>query len=133
MHLKSTAAAITLLLAFGPQAGIARDVPRGLKAFYDTVKNGGTCSGSDLLQGGFYDEDDGSKNYGYCRKGMKDKGFYLKGPSSKLANMDIDCDGHQTKGDGRCGGSSDTQSQTRWQDEVKEYGGISDLNAYIHP
>lgn len=133
MHLKATAAAITLLLAFGPQDGIARDVPRSLKAFYDSAKNGGSCSGSDLLQGGFYDQDDGSKNYGYCQKGMKDKGFYLKGPSSKLANMDIDCDGHQTNGDGRCGGSSDTQSETRWKDEVKKYGGISDLNAYIHP
>lgn len=50
--------------------------------------------------------------------------------------MDIDCDGIQNgpANDGRCGSSSDTQSQTSFQDTVKGYGtGQKDLDAFIHP
>jgi chitosanase len=47
--------------------------------------------------------------------------------------MDIDCDGDQSyRGDGRCGSSQDTQSETTFKDEVRKFG-ISDLNANIHP
>jgi len=49
--------------------------------------------------------------------------------------MDIDCDGKQggPGEDGRCGSSSDTQSQTSFKDTVAEYGaGIDDLNAKVH-
>lgn len=50
--------------------------------------------------------------------------------------MDIDCDGIQDGpgNDGRCGSSSDTQSQTSFMDTVASYGqGVSDLNAFVHP
>lgn len=46
--------------------------------------------------------------------------------------MDIDCDGAQGGGDGRCGKSQDTQDETAFKDTVSSYG-ISDLNANIHP
>lgn len=53
--------------------------------------------------------------------------------------MDIDCDGNQNEptssaNDGRCGSSSDTQSDTSFEDTVASYGkGLKNLNAYIHP
>jgi hypothetical protein len=50
--------------------------------------------------------------------------------------MDIDCDGVQSGPgrDSRCGDSSDTQSQTSFQDTVAGYKkGVSDLNAFVHP
>lgn len=57
--------------------------------------------------------------------------MFIKG-KSQFANMDIDCDGAQGGGDGRCGSSTDTQGETAFKDTVKSYG-ISDLNANIHP
>lgn len=50
--------------------------------------------------------------------------------------MDIDCDGIQNGAgnDGRCGSSSDTQSDTSFEDTVASYGqGINNLNAFVHP
>lgn len=68
---------------------------------------------------------------------MKDYGvIYLQGTNGRLVNMDIDCDGEQggPADDGRCGSSSDTQSQTSFQDQVASYDtGIQDLNANVHP
>ena len=49
--------------------------------------------------------------------------------------MDIDCDGQQGGAgeDGRCGSSGDTQSQTKFKDNIAGYNvGISDLNAKVH-
>ncbi|CAF9940498.1 MAG: hypothetical protein HETSPECPRED_002425 [Heterodermia speciosa] len=46
--------------------------------------------------------------------------------------MDIDCDGIQKGGDGRCGSSTDTQSQTAFQGQIPG-NVIKDLNANIHP
>lgn len=65
--------------------------------------------------------------------------LYLHGTGSKLANMDIDCDGDQSDlGDGRCGKSQDTQSQTAFKDLVRKYSkkngkAVSDLNANFIP
>ena len=39
---------------------LSRQLPPNLRAFYDSVKSG-RCSGSNLLQGGFQDEEDGPK------------------------------------------------------------------------
>lgn len=39
---------------------LSRQVPPNLRAFYDSVKSG-RCNGSNLLQGGFQDEEDGPK------------------------------------------------------------------------
>jgi hypothetical protein len=50
--------------------------------------------------------------------------------------MDIDCDGDQSDpGDGRCGTSEDTQSQTAFKDMVQSYsnGTVDDLNANYIP
>ena len=54
--------------------------------------------------------------------------------------MDIDCDGDQTDpGDGRCGKSTDTQSETAFKSQVQEYSKqstgteVSDLNANFIP
>lgn len=130
MLYKKSLAAASLVLA---TQAVARDIPANVKQFYDSVKNAGTCSGNDLLQGGFHDTDEGPTKYGYCQRGLNGKGFYLKGPDNELVNMDIDCDGEQTHGDGRCGNSHDTQDTTSFKDEVKEKYGIPDLNAYVHP
>lgn len=46
--------------------------------------------------------------------------------------MDIDCDGEQKGGDGRCKSSGDTQSQTAFKGQIPG-NAIKDLNANIHP
>lgn len=111
---------------------LAYDIPDNVQAFYDKVKKGGSCTGSDLLKGGFYAEEGGSKNFGYCQKYFTSKGLYLKGPNTQLADMDIDCDGNQNGIDHRCKSSDDTQAETAFKDQVKKFG-ISDLRADIHP
>ena len=110
---------------------LARDVPQNLKDLASAAKSN-TCK--HYLQTGFYDEDGGSKDFGYCGDHLTDSGIiYLSGPKGKLANMDIDCDG-KGPGDGRCGSSTDTQSQTAFEDEVAKLSGnkIKDLNANVH-
>lgn len=109
----------------------ARSIPDNVKAFYSSVVSSGDCTGTDLLKGGFYDTDGGQPQYGYCRKNFPG-GLYLKGPGSKLVNMDIDCDGSQSGLDSRCEASTDTQAQTAFQDQVAKYG-IPDLKADVHP
>jgi hypothetical protein len=62
--------------------------------------------------------------------------MYLHGDGSKLADMDVDCDGDQSDhGDGRCGNSNDTQSTTAFEYQVKQYSDqkVSDLNANFIP
>ena len=59
--------------------------------------------------------------------------MYLQGKNGQLVNMDIDCDGALGKGDGSCQSSTDTQSQTTFQDTVRGYNkGVKNLNAYVH-
>lgn len=76
--------------------------------------------------------------FAYC-KDNKTGVLYLHGTGSKLANMDIDCDGDQSDhGDGRCGSSDDTQSTTAFKDLVQKYSrkagnAVSDLNANFIP
>ena len=50
--------------------------------------------------------------------------------------MDIDCDGaRSSRDDGRCGSSTDTQSETRWKSYVNRYsdGQVDDLDANVVP
>lgn len=49
--------------------------------------------------------------------------------------MDIDCDGNQSRDDGRCTHHGDTQSETAFKDTVQSYGvdGVEDLDANVHP
>lgn len=59
--------------------------------------------------------------------------MYMQGNGGQLINMDIDCDGAQSGGDGSCDSSGDTQAETTFKDTVAGYGrGINDLDAYIH-
>jgi hypothetical protein len=121
-------------LALAATSVAARDIPDNVKSLYDSLKSG-SCS--EELQGGFYSEQDDSKDFSYCQHTTSTgaKIVYLHGKSNggEYVNMDIDCDGDQSNpGDGRCGSSDDTQSQTAFQDTVQSYG-IKDLNANIHP
>lgn len=65
--------------------------------------------------------------------------LYIHGNNNLFTNMDIDCDGDQSdQGDGRCGNSDDTQSETAFKDTVQDYSKIagnevSDLNANFIP
>lgn len=132
-----------------------RSVPDNVRQFYDSVKST-ECVGTHKLKGGFHDTDDGpkgtsvlipnlalpvffsvalstdiSREWSYCQSGDGDDSvIYLQGPST-LTNMDIDCDGTGGRR-GRCGSSTDTQSETAFKDQVRKYG-IKDLNADIHP
>ncbi|KAL8725037.1 MAG: hypothetical protein Q9166_007612 [cf. Caloplaca sp. 2 TL-2023] len=129
---------IALTALMGTQSISALSVPTNVRNFYNRVKSS-TCTGTEKLKGGFYDQEDGSAQWSYCRKTFSDSGkhaIYLHGSSSKLANMDIDCDGDLSNPvDGRCGSSTDTQEQTRWKAEVQTASNnkIEDLNANIHP
>ncbi|TVY59621.1 Endo-chitosanase [Lachnellula suecica] len=113
----------------------AGDIPSNVQSFYDGIKAAGSCSNK--LATGFYASDDGPNTFSYCGDHLDDYGvIYLQGTGGALADMDIDCDGVQGgKGDdGRCGTSSDTQSQTSFEDTVASYNkGVSDLNAFVHP
>ena len=111
---------------------LAKEIPTNLQAFYDSVRNSGPCTGADLLQGGFHDQQGTSNEWGYCQRDFAGKGLYIKGPGDSLANMDIDCDGDQTNVDPRCQGSDDTQGATTWRDQVQRFN-ITDLNSSIHP
>ncbi|RGP58888.1 glycoside hydrolase family 75 protein [Fusarium sporotrichioides] len=128
-----TARALTLSLLVA--LGAARDVPANVKALHDSIVKQGRCNNP--LATGFYSQDNGKPVYSYCGDHLQDKKIiYLQGPAGNLADMDVDCDGvqHGAGDDGRCGSSSDTQSQTSFQDTVRSYGkGIKDLNAFVHP
>ncbi len=52
--------------------------------------------------------------------------LYLHGQGSSLADMDVDCDGLQTGGDGRCQGTN--QDITAFKDYVQQY---SQLTTYV--
>ncbi|KAL8718819.1 MAG: hypothetical protein Q9225_004103 [Loekoesia sp. 1 TL-2023] len=126
-------ATLTLLVLLAARGISAVSVPTNVRNFYNRVKTG-TCTGSDKLKGGFYDEDGGQAQWSYCQKSVAGKAIFIQGPST-LANMDIDCDGDLSDPvDGRCGSSTDTQGETRWKDEVQAASNhqISDLNANIH-
>ena len=115
-------------------AASARDVPDNVRSFINRVKSG-KCTGGKVLKDGFYANYPGSKTFAYCQDN-KTGVIYLHGTGSKLADMDIDCDGDQSDpGDGRCGNSNDTQSTTAFQYQVQQYSGgqVSDLNANFIP
>lgn len=120
-----------MLLAFALQA-FARSVPDNVRDFYNNVKSGGTCKGSDVVKGGFYDTEEGKAEFAYCQRGVAGTAMFLKGPGSKFVNMDVDCDGDQTDIDERCYSSEDTQGETTFKSNVEQYG-ISDLRSDIHP
>ncbi|OAQ69232.1 glycoside hydrolase family 75 [Pochonia chlamydosporia 170] len=112
---------------------VARDVPSNVQSLFDAIKAKGSCTNQ--LATGFFSQEKDSKDFSYCGDHITDSGIiYLQGNGGSLVNMDIDCDGALGKGDGSCDSSTDTQSQTTFQDEIRSYKkGIKDLNAYVHP
>ncbi|CEJ80615.1 hypothetical protein VHEMI00788 [[Torrubiella] hemipterigena] len=113
----------------------ARDIPANVKSFYDTVRANGQCTNP--LKSGFHSISGDNGSFSYCGDHSTDyKVIYLQGKNGQLANMDIDCDGIQGSAadDGRCGKSTDTQSQTSFAGTVRSYGtSQKDLDANIHP
>lgn len=124
-----------LLLLLLAASSWAKDVPSNLQTFYDTVRNAdGPCGADALLAEGFHAHDDGDEGWGYCQHTSgHGQAIYLKGPGHQLADMDIDCDGDQSRPDPRCQGSGDTQGATAWQQQLQRQANITDLNASVHP
>ncbi|KAL8849082.1 MAG: hypothetical protein Q9221_005926 [Calogaya cf. arnoldii] len=130
-------AIIAIAALIGAQGTSAISVPSNVRNFYNRVRPA-TCTGTEKLKGGFYDQEGSGAQWSYCRKAFPSgkHAIYLHGPSTKLANMDIDCDGDLSNPvDGRCGKSQDTQGQTSFKSQVQAASGrkVSDLNSNIHP
>ena len=76
--------------------------------------------------------------YAYCQDNSTGV-LYLHGEGNNFANMDVDCDGLQGGPvDGRCGLSTDTQSETAFKSTVQQYSKLAgnyvkDLNANFIP
>lgn len=125
------------LLAASVLLGVAtaRDIPTNVETFYKSIVKQGECN--NVLVEGFHSSDNDSGDFSYCGDHITDYNVvYIQGKKGQLANMDIDCDGIQGSAadDGRCGSSSDTQSQTSFMDTVNEYDSkVKDLDANIHP
>jgi hypothetical protein len=129
----------TLLSGAAVIGASAREIPDTLQDFYDYITDQGECD--NVLAGGFHSTDGDSGDFSYCGDWLDDyQIIYLQGKSGQLVNMDVDCDGAQntTSDDGRCGSSSDTQSETTFQYTVTTYAdnearNITDLDANVHP
>ncbi|OAA73096.1 glycoside hydrolase family 75 protein [Akanthomyces lecanii RCEF 1005] len=121
-----------LLAALLAEAALGRQIPQNVRNLYDSIRVQKACNNE--LKGGFYSQEQDSKNFGYCGDHLSDYGIiYLQGKNGELVNMDIDCDGALGDGDGSCDSSNDTQGQTTFQADIESYGkGIKDLNAYVH-
>ncbi|OTB04574.1 glycoside hydrolase family 75 protein [Hypoxylon sp. CI-4A] len=122
---------LSMLLAFAH----ARDIPRNIQQFYDSVVKQRACR--EPLKTGFYDRKGSADNsFVYCGDHVEDFGIiYLQGGNGKLANMDIDCDGDRTGflDDTRCGSHPTTQSMTAMKRYVSSYSnGVPDLNPFVH-
>ncbi|GAB1309859.1 Endo-chitosanase [Madurella fahalii] len=117
---------------------IARDVPRNVRDFYDTVRSQGSCSRK--LVTSFYSSETGTNSFAYCGDHLDtQRVLYIQGRQGALANMDIDCDGRHggVLDDGRCSASRspDRQSTTAFRATIAGYDvpGVPDLNPYVHP
>lgn len=144
-----------VLVAFMLGATVSsRDIPPKVRDFYDGVKAQGECK--DVLASGFYAKESlGPRkcllprltfsvltraihpDWDYCGDHRSDFGvIYHQGKNGQLLDMDVDCDGVQggPADDGRCKSSTDTQTQSSFQDTLRSYDrGIKDLNANVHP
>ncbi|KAJ2968152.1 hypothetical protein NQ176_g9317 [Zarea fungicola] len=112
-----------------------REIPDNIRAFYNSVKSQGQCN--DVLASGFYAKESTGPDWDYCGDHLKDFNvLYHQGKNGKLLDMDVDCDGLQggPADDGRCKKSTDTQTQSSFQDTLQSYNrGIKDLNANVMP
>ncbi|KAK1991426.1 fungal chitosanase [Colletotrichum falcatum] len=126
-----TALLVILTLLATPTLTI--EIPRDVKNFFSFIRVRGKCKHA--LSTGFHSVQGDGGDFVYCGDFVdKYKIIYLQGTKGDLANMDVDCDGAQGGGDGRCGSSTDTQSQTTFRDVLRGYNaGPQDLNASLHP
>ncbi|KAJ0164901.1 Endo-chitosanase [Colletotrichum tanaceti] len=108
------------------------DVPSNVKDFYSFVRGRNKCNRA--LSKGFHSSEGDRGDFVYCGDYLDEYHIiYLQGKNGQLANMDVDCDGAQGGGDGRCASSTDTQSETTFRDTLRGYGtGRRDLNASLH-
>ncbi|WDK14992.1 fungal chitosanase [Colletotrichum graminicola] len=125
--------ALFVLLALLATQTLTIDIPGDVKNFYSFIRVRGKCKHA--LSTGFHSTEGDSGDFVYCGDFVdKYKIIYLQGRGGNLANMDVDCDGAQGGGDGRCGSSTDTQSETTFRDVLRGYNtGQQDLNASLHP
>lgn len=131
---------------------LALEIPSNVQDFYKFVRGRDQCK--NVLASGFHssDGDSGGKNHNhslcetetgmlttpdfdYCGDYLdKYNIIYLQGKDGQLVNMDVDCDGAQGESDGRCSSSTDTQPETTFRDELRDYRTSQrDLNASVHP
>ncbi|KAK2056389.1 fungal chitosanase [Colletotrichum caudatum] len=124
---------LLVLLTLLVTSTLAIEIPRDVKNFYSFIKVRRKCKHA--LSTGFHSVEDDSGDFVYCGDFLdKYQIIYLQGKKGSLANMDVDCDGAQGGGDGRCGSSTDTQSETTFRDVLRGYNvGPRDLNASLHP
>lgn len=73
----------------------------------------------------------GARGFAYC--GDINGTIYLHGSGNggQYDNMDIDCDGKNSKG-GDCGADVTGQDQTAFKGQLKQFG-IDELDANVHP
>ncbi|KZL85792.1 fungal chitosanase, partial [Colletotrichum incanum] len=123
---------LCVFLALTATTALALEIPSNVQDFYSFVRSRNKCKNA--LSTGFHSSEGDSGDFVYCGDYLDDyKIIYLQGKKGQLANMDVDCDGAQGGGDGRCGSSTDTQSETTFRDTLREYGtGRRDLNASVH-
>ncbi|KAG9232869.1 family 75 glycoside hydrolase [Amylocarpus encephaloides] len=133
MYSSYSSLALAAIIAIRGVAGL--EIPANVAAFRDSITKAGECSNK--LASGLFASEEGTGTFSYCGDHLVDsKIVYLQGTGGALADMSIDCDGVQ-KGagdDGRCGSSTDTQSQTSFQSQVNTFDpSVKDLNAFVHP
>jgi chitosanase len=136
--MRSTAS-LTLALA---AAATAREIPAGLKAFYDanlvrpssflalslTLPQQGDCPNPISSP---YSTGSGSSSTVYCQDPTSGA-IFLKGESA-YTDVDIDCDGAGA-GTGDCENDQTGQSITAWASKAEDLSGgkIEDLNTHHH-
>ncbi|KAK5989202.1 Endo-chitosanase [Cladobotryum mycophilum] len=110
----------------------ARDIPDNVKALRDSIVAQKECKNA--LATGFHSKDNDDGTTSYCGDHLEDYGIiYFQGKNGELTNIDTDCDGVQDgpADDGRCKSSTDTQTQTSFDDIAKQYG-IDGIDPFIH-
>ncbi|KAK0649318.1 chitosanase [Cercophora newfieldiana] len=129
-------AQLTLISIFVLGA-LSRSVPSNVRAFYNALKQNGTCANP--LASNFWSCNEGSDIFSYCGDHYEEKGIiYIQGTHGAFPNMDVNCNGEQggPADDGRCadGSAQHPHHETDFNDIVESYGkGIRDLNPYVHP
>ncbi|RDA85424.1 hypothetical protein CP532_1534 [Ophiocordyceps camponoti-leonardi (nom. inval.)] len=127
---------ILLAILFSPLC-YGKHLPSSVKSLYKSITSRERCHKAYAT--GFHSSEGDKGDFEYCGDHLDSHNvIYIRGTRRSLANMDVDCDGDQqamTKArDNPCASSTDTQSQTSFNDVVQGYeAGIADLNPHVHP